>query len=251
MLLSRFMCTNSKHLFPRLRVAAHCKNAPGLYIGFLIVAASLALTGCIDKSTNVASTQPVPSPAAPPSTNTSGQTPSAKGANVPVTLPMIDALLSDEAFSERAKSELQLSDEDLQRLKDAGRDAVLSLDEDSNEDSSRSTAAASRKAEKQINTILGGEKGGRFLAMVRENIAAAGEPELNAKPNAVPTDTRIVVNAPAYRMDIFQNGQLKKTYKIGIGYPEFPLPTGLRKAETIIFNPTWTPPDEPWVKGKF
>src|SRR6185503_350227 len=38
-----------------------------------------------------------------------------------------------------------------------------------------------------------------------------------------------------------------KSYKIGIGYPEFPLPTGLRKAETIIFNPTWTPPDEPWV----
>jgi hypothetical protein len=24
----------------------------------------------------------------------------------------------------------------------------------------------------------------------------------------------------------------------------------MRKAETIIFNPTWTPPDEPWVKGK-
>jgi hypothetical protein len=27
------------------------------------------------------------------------------------------------------------------------------------------------------------------------------------------------------------------------------LPTGLRKAEIIIFNPTWTPPDEPWVAG--
>jgi hypothetical protein len=25
----------------------------------------------------------------------------------------------------------------------------------------------------------------------------------------------------------------------------------MRKADTIIFNPTWTPPDEPWVKGKF
>jgi hypothetical protein len=25
----------------------------------------------------------------------------------------------------------------------------------------------------------------------------------------------------------------------------------LRKADTIIFNPVWTPPDEPWVKGKF
>jgi hypothetical protein len=48
-------------------------------------------------------------------------------------------------------------------------------------------------------------------------------------------------------MDVFQDGSLVKSYKIGIGYPEFPLPTGLRKAQSIIFNPTWTPPDEPWV----
>jgi hypothetical protein len=50
---------------------------------------------------------------------------------------------------------------------------------------------------------------------------------------------------------VFQDGKLVKTYKVGIGYPEFPLPQGMRKADTIIFNPTWTPPDEPWVKGKF
>jgi len=50
-------------------------------------------------------------------------------------------------------------------------------------------------------------------------------------------------------MDVFQNGELIKSYKIGIGYPEFPLPTGLRNASVIIFNPTWTPPDEPWVES--
>jgi hypothetical protein len=66
-------------------------------------------------------------------------------------------------------------------------------------------------------------------------------------PNAVPKDTRVVVNIPAYRMDLFQDGSLVKSYKIGIGYPEFPLPQGLRKANQIIFNPTWTPPDSPWV----
>ncbi len=66
-------------------------------------------------------------------------------------------------------------------------------------------------------------------------------------PNAVPSDTRIVVNIPAFRMDVFANGSLVKSYKIGIGYPQFPLPQGLRKAEMIIFNPTWTPPDSPWV----
>ena len=63
----------------------------------------------------------------------------------------------------------------------------------------------------------------------------------------MPTDTRIVVNIPAFRMDLFQNGSLVKSYKVGIGYPEFPLPYGLRKAQTVIFNPSWTPPDSPWV----
>ena len=52
-------------------------------------------------------------------------------------------------------------------------------------------------------------------------------------------------------MDLFRDGQLLKSYKVGIGYPEFPLPVGVRTAKTIIFNPTWTPPDEPWVKGEF
>src|SRR5204863_5680330 len=72
-------------------------------------------------------------------------------------------------------------------------------------------------------------------------------PTMLPGPNAVPRDTRIVVNIPAFRMDVFAKGSLIKSYKIGIGYPQFPLPTGLRKAQLIIFNPTWTPPDSPWV----
>lgn len=66
-------------------------------------------------------------------------------------------------------------------------------------------------------------------------------------PNAIPKDTRIVVNIPAFRMDVFQDGTLLKSYKIGIGYQQFPLPTGFRKAEQIIFNPTWTQPNESWA----
>lgn len=76
---------------------------------------------------------------------------------------------------------------------------------------------------------------------------AEPSPEMLPGPNAIPTDTRIVVNIPAYRMDIFADGSLIKSYKVGIGTPEFPLPTGLRKAETLIFNPTWTVPDEAWA----
>jgi len=68
-------------------------------------------------------------------------------------------------------------------------------------------------------------------------------------PNAVPRDTRIVVNIPAFRLDVFHDGTLMKSYKIGIGYQQFPLPTGFRKAEMIIFNPTWTQPNESWASN--
>jgi len=79
---------------------------------------------------------------------------------------------------------------------------------------------------------------------------SAAKPVLTpSAPFSAPTDTRIVVNAPSRRMDVFQNGQLIKSYIVGISYPEFPLPTGMRKATQIIFNPTWTPPDEPWVES--
>lgn len=78
---------------------------------------------------------------------------------------------------------------------------------------------------------------------------APAEPTMLPGPNAVPTDTRIVVNIPAFRMDVFKNGTLLKSFKIGIGYVEYPLPRGLRKAEMIIFNPTWTQPNEPWASN--
>ena len=81
------------------------------------------------------------------------------------------------------------------------------------------------------------------------NAVAAAEPspQMLPGPNAIPSDTRVVVNIPAFRMDIFEDGSLVKSYKVGIGTPEFPLPTGLREAESVIFNPTWTVPDESWA----
>jgi lipoprotein-anchoring transpeptidase ErfK/SrfK len=87
-------------------------------------------------------------------------------------------------------------------------------------------------------------KGGQEFAA---DVAKQPEPTMLPGPNAVPADTRIVVNIPAFRLDVFANGALVKSYKIGIGYPQFPLPQGLRNAQQIIFNPTWTPPHSPWV----
>lgn len=194
-------------------------------------------------NTNAANT--APAPAASPAANNNA-------ASSPVTLPVLDAMFADENFANELKTKLSLTDQQVEQLRNTSREAVGNLDEGNEEGS---TNAATQRAQEQIRGIIGEDKARQLAQFVQERWQGGAQDGTNAasgdnKLNAVPTDTRIVVNAPAYRMDVFNNGQLVKSYKVGIGYPEFPLPTGMRKADTIIFNPTWTPPDEPWVKGK-
>jgi lipoprotein-anchoring transpeptidase ErfK/SrfK len=212
----------------------------------------LAASGC---TTNTTTTNTA-APAAPATTATpvAIATPAASpattaAANLPVTLPVLDAMFADEAFAGELKSKLQLTDEQVEALRKVASEERASLDE--NGAQSSTTTAATRRASEKIRSVIGEEKAAAFNSFVSERWAGGAGDVADARPNSVPTDTRIVVNAPDYRMDVFQNGKLVKSYKVGIGYPEFPLPQGLRKADTIIFNPTWTPPDEPWVKGKF
>jgi lipoprotein-anchoring transpeptidase ErfK/SrfK len=199
-------------------------------------------------NTNAANSQP-----APANTNVAQAQPATAPAandNTPVTLPVIDAMFADESFAGDLKSKAGLTDEQIGKLQQTARDAVLQLDES---DENASTKASTQKAQAEIKKVVGDDnKTNQVIDLVRQRWAGNGdESMLSGRPNAIPTDTRIVVNAPAYRMDIFKDGKLAKSYKVGIGYPEFPLPRGMRQAKEIIFNPAWTPPDEPWVKGKF
>ncbi len=239
----------------------------------------------------------------------------ATAANLPVTLPVLDAFFADENFTADLKTKLGLTDEQINGLRKTAREQTASLRETDSDNYSGTTTAASARAADQIKAVIGAEKTDQLLALVRQRWSSGGDEDQSAiasngasnngatnansnanntanntsnsnagmnsnapggnanatgamnatgnsagagnneragnvsrgKFNSVPSDTRVVVNAPAYRMDIFDGGRLVKSYKVGIGYPEFPLPTGLRKASSIIVNPTWTPPDEPWV----
>jgi lipoprotein-anchoring transpeptidase ErfK/SrfK len=196
-----------------------------------------------------AAASPSASPAAsasPTSSPSASPTPAAE-ASVPVTLPVLDAMFADSSFARELKAKLQLTDEQVESLRKVAREETSKLNE--KEAGSGTTAEATRSAAEKIKGVIGEEKLAAFDAFVSERWSGGGG-ALPSKPNSVPTDTRVVINAPAFRMDVYQNGQLLKTYRVGIGYPEFPLPQGVRKAEQIIFNTTWTPPDEPWVKGK-
>ena len=217
---------------------------------FIITAAVVLLAGCKAPPTSIVNQPATNSTVANTNTNTSAEpSPAQPAEGVAFTMPLLDAMLTDEAFVREARTAVQLTDEEVDKLRTRARNAVLELSGDPAEDDSRSTRSSTDEAVKEVRDVLGNERGNRFISFVLQKWAGDAAP-VAAKPNAVPTDTRVVVNIPAYRMDLFHDGKLAKSYKIGIGYPEFPLPTGLRKASTIIFNPTWTPPDEPWVKGK-
>ncbi|MGN7785851.1 L,D-transpeptidase [Niabella sp. 22666] len=170
--------------------------------------------------------------------------------NINFTLPVLDALFFEDGFEAQLKDQLKLTNDQVRELKSVSGSYVADLTEEGN--NFGSARQANSAALQQIKNIIGEEKTNGLLNLVAARYSQGDVAGLlPTQPNAVPKDTRIVVNAPAFRMDVYQEGKLLKTYRIGIGYPEFPLPTGMRAIRNIIFNPTWTPPDEAWVKGKF
>lgn len=188
-----------------------------------------------------------------------------------LTLPVIDAFLTDDAFVSKMQKQLGLTSEQLTKLRSRARQETANLREAAADTYTYSTAEAHEQAMRALKELLGEAKAQEFVKFVFDHWGedpevASASPSPNSSPtpngspgakkdalptgvNVIPSDTRVVVNTPAFRMDVFQDGQLRKSYKIGIGYPEFPIPVALRKANTLIFNPTWTPPDEPWVES--
>lgn len=169
------------------------------------------------------------------------------------TMPMLKAFLANANFINALKTRLQLTDGQIGQLKGLAEETRKPLPDGSGA-GDNSSADARDYAFERVRLSIGEEKTRQLAALLNEDWQRGAGLAANAStpapsPNVVPADTRVVVNAPAYRMDVFENGQLVKSYQVGIGYPEFPLPTGLRQAREIIFNPTWTPPDEPWVEG--
>ena len=219
--------------------------------GIALILLGIALTACTTRTNSNSPVVAQPSPSAV-ATNTPKLPPT------PLTLPILDALLSDESFVNDLKSRLQLSPDQIASLQRVANNEIARLRETNAEDATADAAEARDRAKREITSIVGDDKTRELTTFAYEYWARAGADgqgtvgnqaadALSPTPNAVPSDTRVVVNIPAFRMDLFEDGRLVKSYKIGIGYPQFPLPQGLRKAQNIIFNPTWTPPDSPWV----
>ncbi len=47
----------------------------------------------------------------------------------------------------------------------------------------------------------------------------------------------------------YSDGELRKTYSVAVGMPEYPTPRGSFRIISKVVNPTWTPPDSDWAEG--
>src|SRR5258708_2844666 len=192
----------------------------------LLVLAGIIATGCVAEPTNRTNSN-ANLAALPTPTPTMSPTPVSEKASSTqaLTLPVLDAFLANASASGLLKSRLQLTDEQITKLKQAAHSETAKLTEANAGTSPGETASARAIAREKITTLIGAERAQQLEALIAEQWSSDNEsvtekaaPQPVATnvtgPNKVPSDSRVVVNAPAYRMDVFKAGRLIKSYKI-------------------------------------
>lgn len=58
---------------------------------------------------------------------------------------------------------------------------------------------------------------------------------------------RVVINIPAYRLDLYVADSLTRSLPVAVGMPSFPTPRGVFAISSVEWNPSWIPPDRPWA----
>src|ERR1044072_5242867 len=137
---------------------------------FLIVLTMGCAPAPQSNSNSTVSTQPSPSPSASPSRTTTTDT-----ASVHITLPLLDALLTDDKFVARVKENLKLNDQKIEELKNVSGAAVARLRESNIEDQDDNDATdAPARAQEQLRSVLGEEKA-RDLAKLANDYWSKGD----------------------------------------------------------------------------
>ena len=132
-----------------------------------------------------------------------------RGIELPVTLPVLDAFFADSAFVAQLQPRLDLTDGQIDSLRRISSEETARLRRDASAGSGVAWAAR-ELATTKINTVIGIEKSARLMALVRyywSDVSAGADTTLAGRdsavlaaaavPSNVPTDTRVVVNAPA------------------------------------------------------
>src|SRR3954447_8559470 len=74
----------------------------------------------------------------------------------------------------------------------------------------------------------------------------ATKPKLTTANLSKAYGTIITIDRANFTLRLFKNLKVSKTYRVAVGMPAYPTPTGRFTIANKAVNPTWTAPDSPW-----
>ena len=142
------------------------------------------------EANNNASGSPLPAAAVSPAPTPAEQI--AKNAQ-PLTLPVLDAFFADQSFSDVLRSRLQLTDEQVTKLRELAHGETAKLNEANAGQTEGETADARSAAQEKVSALIGQDKAAQLAALVRERWNEASEPGTAAptEKSAAPTTNPI------------------------------------------------------------
>jgi lipoprotein-anchoring transpeptidase ErfK/SrfK len=57
----------------------------------------------------------------------------------------------------------------------------------------------------------------------------------------------ITIDRSTFTLRLFKHLKVAKTYRVAVGQPAYPTPTGLFSIANKAVNPAWTAPNSPWA----
>lgn len=77
--------------------------------------------------------------------------------------------------------------------------------------------------------------------------SAEPAPEADSASIAPVGNLHLVLNVPAYRLDVLEGEGRVASYPVAVGLPQHPTPPGHYEIDRITWNPWWYPPDREWA----
>jgi lipoprotein-anchoring transpeptidase ErfK/SrfK len=104
-------------------------------------------------------------------------------------------------------------------------------------------ALEERKLRQQLRTPLIDPARPRAVAARTHAV----KPKVATKDLAKRYATVLTIDRGTFTLRLFKHLHVAKTYRVAVGMPQYPTPTGLFSITNKAVNPVWTAPDSPWA----
>ena len=76
----------------------------------------------------------------------------------------------------------------------------------------------------------------------------AGDRVVDVAPTDTSTELRLLLNVPAYRLDVIEHGTATRSIRVAVGQPQYRTPLGHFRIDYVVWNPWWRPPASAWAR---